>query len=44
MAESINIELVTPSEMLFTDTADMVVVPGSEGVFWSFAKTCSHTR
>ena len=33
MAESINIELVTPSEMLFTDTADMVVVPGSEGVF-----------
>ena len=28
MAESINIELVTPSEMLFTDTADMVVVPG----------------
>ena len=33
MSESINIELVTPSEMLFTDTADMVVVPGSEGVF-----------
>ena len=33
MAETINIELVTPSEMLFTDNADMVIVPGSEGVF-----------
>ena len=28
MTESINIELVTPSEMLFTETADRVVVPG----------------
>ena len=31
MAESINIELVTPTEMLFTNTAEMVVVPGSDG-------------
>ena len=33
MAETINIELVTPSEMLFADNADMVIVPGSEGIF-----------
>ncbi len=33
MADVIKIELVTPSEMLFSDSAEMVVIPGSEGVF-----------
>ena len=33
MIDVIKIELVTPSEMLFSDSAEMVVIPGSEGVF-----------
>ena len=33
MADTIKIELVIPSKMLFRDTADMVVIPGSEGEF-----------
>ena len=33
MAEEIKIELVTPSKMLFADSAEMAVIPGSEGVF-----------
>ena len=33
MADGIKIELVTPSEMLLDDYANMVVIPGSEGFF-----------
>ena len=33
MADRIKIELVTPSEMVFNDSADMVIIPGSEGFF-----------
>ena len=33
MADGIKIELVTPSEMLLDDYADMVIIPGSEGYF-----------
>jgi len=33
MANAIKIELVTPSEMLFSDSAEMVIIPGSEGLF-----------
>ena len=33
MADGIKIELVTPSEMLLNDYADMVIIPGSEGFF-----------
>ena len=33
MADAIKIELVTPSKMLFSDSAEMVIIPGSEGVF-----------
>ncbi len=33
MADAIKIELVTPSKMLFSDSAEMVVIPGSEGEF-----------
>ena len=33
MTDGIKIELVTPSEMLFNEYADMVIIPGSEGFF-----------
>ena len=33
MADGIKIELVTPSEMLLNDYVDMVIIPGSEGLF-----------
>jgi len=33
MADVIKIELVTPSEMLLSELAEMVVIPGSEGMF-----------
>tara|TARA_B100001057_G_scaffold317374_1_gene317571 strand:+ start:500 stop:853 length:354 start_codon:yes stop_codon:yes gene_type:complete len=33
MAGEIKIEVVTPSEMLLSDTAEMVIIPGSEGIF-----------
>ncbi len=33
MSDGIKIEIVTPSEMLFTESVDMVVIPGSEGFF-----------
>ena len=33
MADVIKIELVTPSKMLFSDSAEMAVIPGSEGEF-----------
>ena len=33
MSDGIKIEIVTPSEMLFTESVDMAVIPGSEGFF-----------
>ena len=33
MVDAIKIELVTPSKMLFSDSAEMAVIPGSEGEF-----------
>ena len=33
MADEIKFELVTPSEMLFSDSVGMAVIPGSEGLF-----------
>lgn len=30
-SHKLNVELVTPSRIVFNDTADMIVVPGSEG-------------
>ena len=33
MVDAIKIELVTPSKMLFSASAEMVVIPGSEGEF-----------
>ena len=33
MADVIKIELVTPSKMLLSELAEMVVIPGSEGMF-----------
>ena len=35
----IELEIVTPAEVFFTDTADMVVVPGGEG---DFGILCGH--
>ncbi len=33
MVDRIKIELVTPSKMMFNESADMVIIPGSEGFF-----------
>ncbi len=33
MADAIKLEIVTPSRMLFSDSVEMVVIPGSEGEF-----------
>ena len=33
MAETTEFELVTPERLVFTERAEMVVVPGSEGLF-----------